>query len=326
MESHLFEKLHTEGRLSDESMRKIEKGKGRQLFSLHLELKAVLYLGVLLLSGGLAILIYKNIDTLGHQVILLMIAAVCFGCFLYCFKKKLPYSYKKVLSPDSFFDYILLLGCLTFITFIGYLQFQYNVFGNRYGLATFIPMLVLFFSAYYFDHLGVLAMGITALGAWGGIVVTPARILRDNDFNSETIIITGVALGLVLISAGVFSATKNIKSHFEFTYNNFGTHILFLSLLAALFHFDTVYIILFLSLTAICYLYYKKAVKEKSFYYLLILSLYFYIALSYTVLTLLLDIANMGIAAFYLSFIYFIVSAIGLILFLIKMNRKIKLI
>ena len=326
MESHLFEKLHAEGRLSDESMRKLTVARSAQLFSLHWELKTLLYLGVLLLSGGLGILIYKNIDTIGHQIILLLIGAVCSGCFLYCFKKKLPYSHAKVLSPDSFFDYILLLGCLTFITFIGYLQFQYHVFGDRYGLATFIPMVILFFTAYYFDHLGVLSMAIAALAAWGGIAVTPARILKDNDFNSGAIIITGLALGALLISAGLFSTKMRIKPHFGFTYTNFGTHILFISLLAALFHFDAVFLLLLFVLAAICYLYYKKAVKEKSFYFLLILSLYFYIGLSYTVTTVLFGSANMGIGAVYLAFIYFIVSAIGLIFFLIRMNRKIKMV
>ena len=178
----LFEQLHAGGHVSDASLQKIKAVQSNKLFSVHWEFKAMLYLGVLLLSGGLSILVYKNIDTIGHQVILFVIAAVCAGSFFYCFKKKLPYSNSKVLSPDSFFDYILLLGCLTFITFVGYLQFQYNVFGNRYGLATFIPMLVLFFTAYYFDHLGVHSMAITTLAAWAGIAVTPARILQKNDF------------------------------------------------------------------------------------------------------------------------------------------------
>jgi hypothetical protein len=66
-------------------------------------------------------------------------------------------------------DYILLLGCLLLLILIAYLQFQYNVFGNRYGLATFIPMVLLFISAYYFDHIGVLTMAITNLAAWAGI-------------------------------------------------------------------------------------------------------------------------------------------------------------
>jgi Predicted membrane protein (DUF2157) len=320
----LFEQLYTDGHVSGASLQKIKAAQSNKLFSLHWELKTMLYLGVLLLSGGLSILVYKNIDTIGHQVILFVIAAVCAGCFFYCIKKKLPYSNTKVLSPNSFFDYILLLGCLTFITFVGYLQFQYNVFGNRYGLATFIPMLVLFFTAYYFDHLGVHSMAITTLAAWAGIAVTPARILQKNDFNSETIILTGILLGIFLIVAGFFSDTKKIKPHFDFTYSNFGTHILFISTLAGMFHFDNYYLLWLLMLAGISYFFYRKAITDRSFYYLLILSLYLYIGLSYCVIRLIFDAANTGIGSIYLLCLYFILSATGLIFFLIRMNKKIR--
>ena len=131
-------------------MEKTNSQSSSNLFSLYWEVKTILYLGTLLLSSGLAILIYKNIDTIGHQIILLFIAAICAGSFFYCFKNKLPFNTSKVFPPNSFFDYVLLMGCFTLVTFIGYLQFQYNVFGDRYGLATFIPMLVLFFTAYFF--------------------------------------------------------------------------------------------------------------------------------------------------------------------------------
>ena len=67
------------------------------------------------------------------------------------------------------------LAALLLLTFITYLQVQYNVFGDRFGLATFIPMIILFYCAYYFDHLGVLSMAVANLAAWMGIAVTPLK-------------------------------------------------------------------------------------------------------------------------------------------------------
>src|SRR5882757_9506041 len=211
MDQHLFKKLHAEGLIADDSLRKITALEEGRLFSLHWELKTLLYLGVTLLSGGLGVLVYKNIDTIGHQVVLAFIALVCAGCFYYCIRKKAPFTFFKVPPPNAFFDYILLLGCLTFITFIGYLQFEYTFFGNAYGLATFIPMVVLFFSAYYFDHLGVLSLAITNLAAWAGIAVTPLQILKENDFANERLIYTGLALGILLVLAGLTSERRNFK-------------------------------------------------------------------------------------------------------------------
>jgi hypothetical protein len=66
-----------------------------------------------------------------------------------------------------------------FLTFVGYLQFEYNVFGNKWGLATFIPMVLLFMSAYYFDDLGVLSIAIVNLATWVGITVTPLQLLSS---------------------------------------------------------------------------------------------------------------------------------------------------
>lgn len=319
----LFEKLHADGLISDTSFEKIVRQERERPVSVYWELKTILYLGVLLLSGGLGILVYKNIDTIGHQVILAFIACITVACFYYCGKNKLPFSYGKVAAPNAFFDYILLLGCLTFITFLAYLQYQYNVFGNRYGLATFIPMVVLFFLSYYFDHLGVLSMAITNFAAWMGLTVTPMHILESNNFNDSRIIFTGIAVGMLLLVVAWFTKQRKIKPHFEFTYSNFGTHILYISLLAAMFHFENIYFVWALLVGAFAFYCYNNAMKEHSFYFILITALYSYIALSYVVIRILF-IGGDNIGLVYLGLIYFIASAIGMVMFLIRTNKKLK--
>jgi hypothetical protein len=319
----LFERLHAEGLLSDESLQRVRAHTSSQLFSVHWELKTLLYSGVLLLTTGLGVLVYKNMDTISHQALLLLIAAVCAGSFYYSFKTRAPFSLNKVSSPHAFYDYILLLGCLTFVMLTGYLQAQYQLFHNRYGLMTFIPMVVLFFSAYYFDHLGVLSLAITNLAAWVGITVTPDKILTDNDFSSSTLIISGLLLGLLLVTIAILTKRYGIKPHFAFTYTNFGAHLMFISVLAGLFHFEAVYLFWFLLLLGVAWMFYRKAIQERSFYYLLLVTLYSFIGLSYVVLRFLLD-RSFSDNSLYLVCIYFIGSAIGIILFLIRMNKKIK--
>ncbi len=178
MRISLFKKLHAEGLITDSALEQAEAMESRRLFSLYWELRLLLYLGVLLLTGGLGILVYKHIDTIGHQAVLAFIALVTAGSFFYCYRKRSPFSWSKVQVADPFFDYILLLGCLSLLIFLGYLQYQYDVFGDHYGSATFIPMVILFITAYYFDHLGALSLAITNLAAWAGIAVTPLSILQ----------------------------------------------------------------------------------------------------------------------------------------------------
>jgi hypothetical protein len=321
----LFEKLHQEGALSDESLQKVKQKAGAGIFSVHWELKTILYLGILLLTGGLGILIYKNIDTIGHQVILAAIGLLCAGCFFYCERKKLPFATSKVPAPNSFFDYILLLGCLTLISFITYLQVQYTTFGNAYGMATFIPMVILFFCAYYFDHLGVLSMAITNLAAWAGIAITPLNILHANNFEEPEIILSGLLLGVALVVIAWGSKQKNLKAHFSFSYTNFGMNMLFIACLAGMFVFEDYYLLWFLPLAAIVYYFYKQALSTDSFYLLLMLTIYGYTGISYVITRILMSIdRNFDLGIIFLIFFYFIFSAIGVLMVLIRMNKKLK--
>ena len=321
MDTLFFEKLHAEGLLDDPCLQKIKSAPQNNNFSLHWEIKTILYVGVLLLTSGISLLVYKNIDSIGHLAILLFIASICVCCFYYCFKNKLPFSLQKVASPNSFFDYILLLGTLSFLIFLGYLQFKYSVFGNRFGLATFIPMVVLFFIAYYADQLSILSLAITNLAAWVGMVITPSKILYDNDFNSNHLIISALLLGGVLIAAGMIIKRWNIKAHFEFTYTNFGAHIFYIACIAAMFNFKIPSVIWLVLMAGISYLFYMKALKEKSFYFLLILTLYLYIGLSVVIIKLMLYSSLESIT---LALMYLISSAIGLVVLLFEMNKKIK--
>jgi hypothetical protein len=319
----IFKKLHADGTISDESYNKIEQRNAAALVSLHFEVKTFLYLGILLLTTGLGIVVYKNINTIGHQAILAFIALITIGCFFYCYKHKKPFSKDKVQTPNSAFDYLLLLGTLSFLIFVGYLQYQYNVFGSNYGLATFIPMLVLFYIAYDFDHMGILNLGITNLGIWMGVSVTPKQLLFSHTFNSTTIIYTYLGFGLLLLFLGWLTGKLQIKPHFKFSYQHYGLHVSLISLLAGYFFlYDSPFALLWLAgVFVLSFLIYRDAVKQHSFYFILSVILYSYVALSSLLFR---GLSNFNEEAISIYFMYFIGSPIGLILLLIHLNKKMK--
>jgi len=315
----IFEELHHQNFISQEELDKIKQ---QQPVSVHWDVRTLLYLGIFLVTTALGILVYKNIETIGHTAILATIGALCAACFWYCFKKANRYAHTKVESPNILFDYILLAGCLLLLTFIGYLQYQYNAFGDRWGLAVFIPMVILFFCAYYFDHIGVLSIAITNLAAWLGITVTPLQILEQNDFSDTHLIYTGIVLGAGLVVFSIVAQQKNIKAHFAFTYKNFGAHILFIALLAAMFTYENIYLVWFLAIIATAYWFFINAVKENAFYFLVVTVLYAYIAVCYVVVDVLAALPGTG--EIYLGAMYFISSGIGLIWLLMHYNKKLK--
>jgi hypothetical protein len=322
-EAGIYEQLHTDGIISDSSFEKIKVSRLTTLFSIHWEIKTILYLGIMLLTGGIGILIYKNIDSIGHQVILLLIALLSGGCFSYCFKHKKPFSPAKVQTPNTFYDYVLLLGTISLVIFVGYLQYQYNVFGSNYGLATFIPMLALFYIAYSFDHIGILNMAIANLGIWMGVSVTPKQLLAAGTFNNQSIIYAYLGFGLILLALAWLSQRFILKKHFKFSYQHYGIHVSLIALLAGyVFNYYYYYLIWLVGLFILSAIIYKDAYKEKSFYFILLTVLYSYIAFSCLFVRAMVSFNDVG--AFYLLFLYFIGSAVGLILLLIHLNKKLK--
>lgn len=310
------EEIKKAGILSEEQSETISHFEKNKPLSIHWELRVILYLGVTLLSTGLGILVYKNIDTIGHISIIAAIAIACVGCFLYCFKNRLPYTHTEVKYASPFFDYILLLGCLLFGIFVGYLQYQYEIFGTRYGLATAVPTLLYITCAYLFDHKGVLSLGIMGICAWAGISVTPFEVL-DYNWDGEELYYTGMVLGVALGAFAWLSETKKIKGHFGFTINNFAATVFFVSCLSALFIESMIW---FLGIAGAVFWYIRYARERKSLLFLLYSAIYGYIAFTYVMLETLFSNVNTDTEITFLMF-YFMASAAGVIIFFIKYKK-----
>ena len=77
-----------------------------------------------------------------------------------------------------------------------------------------------------------------------------------------------------------------------------------------------------LALFAIAWVIFRDAFKNHSFYFLLLVVLYSYVAVSSLVVRVMLLAEDEG--ALYLTMLYFIGSAIGLIFLLINLNKKLK--
>ena len=317
MTENILDNLLRQGLFADEDAERIRLYKAKEPFSLHWELKTMLYLGVLLLNIGLGVVVYENIDSIGHVAIITGIGALSAGCFAYVIRHRRPFSMQAVESPTPYYDYIFLLGCLAFLIAEGYWQFQYKIFGERYGLATFIPMVLFFGLAYRFDHRGVLSLGITALASWLGVTVTPQDLLSHNDFNSQTIVQTGVFLGALLTAVPFLCERWDFKKHFSLTYLNFGVHILMVSCLAGMMALDHPAIYFPLLCCAVGFFSWYAGARS-SFYFLTVAVLYGYIGITWIILS------NVSGFDFTFYLFYFIISCAGIIFFLTNHKRFFK--
>jgi hypothetical protein len=306
--------------MPEEQSEKIAVYEQTKPFSIHWELRTLLYVGITLLGAGLGVVIYENIDSIGHNVLIGLIVMAFLGCLYYAFKHRKPFTWEEVVETEKLDDFALLGACVMFLTLEGYLQYQYNIFGTRYGLATILPAILFFFLAYRFDHRGVLSMAITAFASWVGVNIAPIRLWQQKNFSTADVTHISILLGVVLIVMGGLSEYKNWKKHFSFSYFIFGFNIAFVATLAGLFQFDMkllyLLIIAVLSYASIWY-----ARRTQSYLFLLMGVLYGYIALTYWIFHW--EYTN-GLD-FTLYMLYFMGSAVGVVFFLINIKQIIGL-
>lgn len=309
-----LQELYNAGIVSEKQRQIIAAIEAKRPLSVHWELRSVLYVGIVLVSSGLGLLIYENYDRIGHGVLLGGIALLCLLSFSFAVYYRPAWSAAQTKSRSPFGDYALLLGCLLFLSLEGYAQYEYNVFGTRYGLVTFLPAVLFMGLAYRFDHRGVLSMALTALISWVGLTVRPLDFFFKTNFFDQRITFLAIGLSLFLMAAALFLERQRIKPHFTFTYMLMAGNLLLIALVAGIFNFDELRIGFLAALFAACFAFDRYARKERSFLFLLMSSIYGYIGLTYIVF-------HYGTPGDYSATLYFLLSGIGLVVYLLY-NRK----
>lgn len=280
-------------------------------FSVFGELRTALYLGVTLLSTGLGILIYENLDTIGHQAVVAIIAALMLGCFGYVWRHRQPYA-NGLVQNHTLFDFILLLGCLLFLSLESYLQFAYQAFGTRYGLATALPAFVFIPLAYRFDHRGVLAMGLTALASWVGLTIAPLDVFTSGQFHQTSVIDVAIGFGVAVMGAALFLENRGIKRHFTATYLTLAGNLSLAAALVGWFGEQAPYLYL-LILLGLCAGFVWYARQAQSFFFLLMALVYGYVGVTYLFFRILPE-EVLGLVGFY----YFVFSCAAVVLLLFR--------
>lgn len=260
MEKHSeesIEKLVQLGFVTETQQKEIKDYNRLGIFSLHTELLFLLYSSVLLFTGGVGTLIYKNIDSIGHMAILAVNFALMAVCFYLSFKKAKGFSKEEVLFENPIYNYVVLTGSILSCIFIGYLQYQYSVFGADFGLVSLFSAILCFSIAYYFDSRMVLSMGITALAAFVGISITPKTVFENEIYSNPTLSYYGLALGILLLLWTTYSMRANLKKHFHFVYYTFAQHLLGISIIAGFLESNWLLFIPFL--IGFCYYFYTTS-------------------------------------------------------------------
>lgn len=314
--------------ISEKQYQEITSYRSLAIFSLNAELKLFLYLSVLSFTSGIGILIYKNIDTIGHIAILSLLLIVIGVCFYFCFKNAKGFQKTETAFEHPVLEYLVLTANVLTCIFIGYLQFQYKPFGTHYGLATLIPTLVSFFCAYYFDNKSVLTIGITGLAAYVGLSVTPQDLLNNSNFYADqNLSYSAIMLGVLLVLWTVYSSRVQLKTHFSIIYLTFALHITSIALIHNLTGYfeDGIWLLFAVLLAGSSYYFYKVSYQFKAISLYVFTIVYGYIGLNIILFRIFdhIDFSDVWELLILLLPLYFIGSIIMFIKLIKKFNKEI---
>ena len=296
--------------LSREQAALLRRIYARELFSVHWELRLLLYGGILILTTGLGLLVAKHFSSIGHLSLLAVISMGCAACFAYCLRHGGGFSPESLATPDAAYDYVLLLGCLLLGTLQAYLELRYQLLAQYWNWWLLASALIYLLCAHYFDNRLVLSLALSTLGAWLGVKTSQLGTgfwdgaLRDN----------ALFFGAMVVAAGATQTRLGWKRHFLPVHLHLGVNVLLAALVAGVGSGDAGSAYLAgLLLTCSGSAFY--ALRERSFAFLLYAVLFGYAGITIFVL----DLGQWSSEGIIL---YFLVSAATLLTALVALHRR----
>src|SRR5260221_11561149 len=113
----------------------------RELVSVRLELRTLLYAGVLLVVSGVGIFLKLNQDRIGPVAIASLLGIAAAGCLLFVFRRSPPFSWGAAAKSHVAADYLLLLAVLLLGSDLAYVERPFPFLGKDWpyhlvGLST----------------------------------------------------------------------------------------------------------------------------------------------------------------------------------------------
>ncbi|UXP32500.1 DUF2157 domain-containing protein [Reichenbachiella agarivorans] len=309
---NLHQKLFEEKLLDEQPFRTLEAIHSKKLVSLYYELRLVLYLGILLFTGGVGYIVYQNVGEIGHYAMMLLLAVAIGVGGYYIRQHARPYFSGEVKVEHIYFDYVLVLVALLIISLFTYVQVYFDLVWLLLKWTSVISGLLFAYMAYRYDSKIVLSLSITAWAAVFGLSVSPVDWVNGEWVDTISIYTLALYFGLFLLVLGIVMEKMDIKKHFIFTYHNFALLLIYFAGLAMMFDwFESAWVAFVLLVFTVLVAW--RSWNQRVFLFFLYSCFVGYIALSFLIFTAGEEIWEFG-------FFYFPASCIAGVILLVK-NR-----
>ena len=140
-----------------------------ELVAVHGELRALLYLGVLLAMGGVGLLVEENLDRIGPVAIAAAIGLAAAAALGWVVRVAPPFSWREAPSPHLAFDYVLLLGVLLAAADLAYVEVRFTPLGAHWPWHLLIVAVFTALAAFRFDSRLAFSLALSTFAAWRGV-------------------------------------------------------------------------------------------------------------------------------------------------------------
>ena len=223
-----IETLRDDGVLGGSTAAALLERERREVVSVYGELRLLTWGGVMLITGGVGVIVSKNLDRIGPLMVAFAIGAASAACYGWAF-------WKRTRTASLVDDYILLLASLLLSADVGYVEHQYHLLGASWQRHLLLLAVVHAVVAYVFGSRMVLSLSLTALAAWMGLERRVEAIFDSSaDTAARALVFAGVVLVWRLIDERV---THNRR--FTALFEHFAANVAFGGALALTFASDT---------------------------------------------------------------------------------------
>lgn len=184
-----------------------------ELLSVHAELRALLALGVLLITGGVGVLVAQNLDRIGPVAIASGLALAAIAALAWVEKTAPPFTWDEVKAPHLALDSILILGVLLAGSDLAYVEWKFTPLGAQWPWHLLIMALLTGVAAFRYDSQPAFSLALTTFAAWRGISVGVLGITLLPEVSAVRW--NAILCGVLFAGLGFVLKRTRRKAHFE---------------------------------------------------------------------------------------------------------------
>jgi hypothetical protein len=213
--AHAIPKLVERGILSSDKAPLLLRISRRELVSVRLELRLLLYAGVLLVTAGVGLLVKENLERIGPVAVASVLGLAAAAALGWVWRTSPPFSWGREPSPNLAFDYLLLLGVLLAAADLAYVEVQFTPLGEHWPWHLLIVSLFTAAAAVRFDSRIVFSLALATFAAWRGVSVARFGAELFIGERADAVRWNAIGCGVFFVLLGLAMARAGRKAHFE---------------------------------------------------------------------------------------------------------------